>query len=254
MCLGGGMVAIWLWAGCNPEIEPEPLGEETTPFEGDAAGECSNGADDDQNGYFDCDDIGCWNSPDCDTTEPTVPPPAGTTPSPPPVTTPPPPSTTNDCNDAEPPLICDLRTVSLTYYVYFDYHLLLTPCLVALQGDGVFESSDGRWSVHLGTWGFNEALTSCNAEKDAFQTWAGSAYHSFYFSDDGDFLYDWYSHRDIDDADEEGDPVFYITEMDVPFDASLDAPVAVWEYEEPLPGGYTFVGDLIHQFTVTFGH
>ncbi|MCO4747722.1 MAG: hypothetical protein KC912_23195 [Proteobacteria bacterium] len=35
-------------------------------IEGDEAGECSDGADNDQDAYFDCDDNGCWNSPDCD--------------------------------------------------------------------------------------------------------------------------------------------------------------------------------------------
>ncbi|MCB9777779.1 MAG: hypothetical protein H6742_04380 [Alphaproteobacteria bacterium] len=33
--------------------------------EGDEAGECSDGADNNQDGYFDCDDQGCWGSPDC---------------------------------------------------------------------------------------------------------------------------------------------------------------------------------------------
>jgi len=35
-------------------------------FEGDAAGECSDAADNDQDGYFDCDDQDCFGSPDCD--------------------------------------------------------------------------------------------------------------------------------------------------------------------------------------------
>jgi hypothetical protein len=35
------------------------------PIEGDEAGECSDGADNDRNGYFDCDDHGCTGSPDC---------------------------------------------------------------------------------------------------------------------------------------------------------------------------------------------
>ena len=41
--------------------------------EGDDAGECLDGADNDQDGYFDCDDAGCWGSPDCveDTGSPT---------------------------------------------------------------------------------------------------------------------------------------------------------------------------------------
>jgi hypothetical protein len=35
-------------------------------FEGDDAGECSDGADNDRDGLFDCDDPGCAGSPDCE--------------------------------------------------------------------------------------------------------------------------------------------------------------------------------------------
>lgn len=35
-------------------------------YEGDEAGECTDGADNDQDGQFDCDDEGCNGSPDCD--------------------------------------------------------------------------------------------------------------------------------------------------------------------------------------------
>ena len=34
-------------------------------YEGDAAGECSDAADNDRDGDFDCDDEGCAGSPDC---------------------------------------------------------------------------------------------------------------------------------------------------------------------------------------------
>ena len=34
-------------------------------YEGDAAGECDNGADDDRDGFFDCDDNGCMGSSVC---------------------------------------------------------------------------------------------------------------------------------------------------------------------------------------------
>ena len=34
-------------------------------YEGDDPGECSDGADNDQDGQFDCDDAACKGSPDC---------------------------------------------------------------------------------------------------------------------------------------------------------------------------------------------
>jgi hypothetical protein len=38
-------------------------------YEGDEAGECSDGADNDKDGLFDCDDDTCAGSPDCKTTD-----------------------------------------------------------------------------------------------------------------------------------------------------------------------------------------
>ena len=35
-------------------------------YEGDEAGECSDGADNDLDGLFDCNDDGCAGSPDCE--------------------------------------------------------------------------------------------------------------------------------------------------------------------------------------------
>ena len=35
------------------------------PDEGTRAGDCADGADNDGDGFFDCDDQGCWGSPDC---------------------------------------------------------------------------------------------------------------------------------------------------------------------------------------------
>ena len=48
---------LLLLAACNQEVE------------GDEAGECSDGADNDWDGYFDCQDNECWNSPDCEGSE-----------------------------------------------------------------------------------------------------------------------------------------------------------------------------------------
>jgi hypothetical protein len=41
-------------------------GDDSRDFEGDDAAECSDGADNNQDGVFDCDDPGCAASPDCD--------------------------------------------------------------------------------------------------------------------------------------------------------------------------------------------
>ncbi len=54
-------LALCLTTGCFGEPEVEE-------FEGDAPGECSDDADNDQDGLFDCDDDDCEGSDDCDET------------------------------------------------------------------------------------------------------------------------------------------------------------------------------------------
>ncbi|MCB9744553.1 MAG: hypothetical protein H6740_18300 [Alphaproteobacteria bacterium] len=53
------MGLVLLGAGCGGDQGV------TQDVEGDEAEECRDGADNDQDGYFDCDDQGCWGSPDC---------------------------------------------------------------------------------------------------------------------------------------------------------------------------------------------
>ncbi len=48
---------------------PGCFDQEPEEFEGDEAGECSDGADNDQDGLFDCDDEDCEGSEDCDVPE-----------------------------------------------------------------------------------------------------------------------------------------------------------------------------------------
>ncbi len=58
-----------LLAGCpsDPDGFTEPDDDDATEdlYEGDEPGECTDGADNDQDGRFDCDDEGCVGSPDC---------------------------------------------------------------------------------------------------------------------------------------------------------------------------------------------
>ena len=60
------------FADCKPDKadsqeeknnDTEPIGEDD--YEGDKAGECSDGADNDRDGLFDCDDDTCTGAPDC---------------------------------------------------------------------------------------------------------------------------------------------------------------------------------------------
>lgn len=59
--------ALFLLAACPGDRGDFVEGENA--YEGDDPGECSDGADNDQDGQFDCDDEDCEGSDDCDEPE-----------------------------------------------------------------------------------------------------------------------------------------------------------------------------------------
>lgn len=205
---------LWLLVGCGG------------PIEGSEPGQCIDGADNDADGYFDCDDNDCWGAPDCkDDTED-----GDTDADPPddtdlPADTDVPPTGTTPCDSP----LCDLTRMDLKFYVIIDPAFGET-CAVAMVGSGVAYSVDPPWVVFDGEWGFDDEFTTCTNEKDAFHTWAGGSYHSFYFSDDLTVVYDWYAHRDLGDAnDSDNDTTFYVTDMSEPIDMTLSEPTFVWQ-------------------------
>lgn len=60
-------------SGCPADDDDDSAtdDDDATPnFEGDEPGECDDGADNDQDGAFDCEDEDCWGSTDCEDEEP----------------------------------------------------------------------------------------------------------------------------------------------------------------------------------------
>ena len=53
-------------SGCDATDASSSGLETADGYEGDEEGECTNQADDDRDGYFDCQDNGCWGHPACD--------------------------------------------------------------------------------------------------------------------------------------------------------------------------------------------
>ena len=65
----GSLVMGSCRGGCNATDKGDQGAQEQVKpgdYEGDDPEECRDGADNDQDGYFDCQDNGCWDSPDCD--------------------------------------------------------------------------------------------------------------------------------------------------------------------------------------------
>ena len=59
---------LWLLcAACTPE---EPKSPDAPRIEGTEVGDCSDGADNDSDGLFDCEDDGCAGAPDCEDSDP----------------------------------------------------------------------------------------------------------------------------------------------------------------------------------------
>ncbi len=58
------LFTLYLCAGCGDKDDTGAPG-----YEGDQAGECSDGADNDRDGLYDCDDPDCAASPDCEQTD-----------------------------------------------------------------------------------------------------------------------------------------------------------------------------------------
>ena len=60
------LLSLLCLSACGDKDDTSRTSEE---YEGDEAGECSDEADNDRDGLFDCDDEGCAGSPDCEVAE-----------------------------------------------------------------------------------------------------------------------------------------------------------------------------------------
>jgi hypothetical protein len=201
--------------------------------EGDEAGECRDGADNDQNGYFDCQDNGCWGSPDCDGVDP---------------------GTDTSVQEGQLDLrLAGLKTATITYTLAYEFDLPvfgIDSCVLhyAGTGDSFAEGADMRVTMK-GTWTIVE--TDCPDElKKSLWVGEGPAFHSFVFSDDVTELTEWYTHESVDGHTQESDDVFYITEMEASVDVSDDKPAAHHTVDEDVVEIY---GHLVHTLDVEWG-
>ncbi|MEM6927994.1 MAG: hypothetical protein AAF602_13770 [Myxococcota bacterium] len=213
------MVVGLLWLGCA-----------SGNIEGDDANECRDGADNDQDGLFDCDDGGCAGSPDCggvlqpiDTSDPgTLPIDTGSETDPP-----------TDPLDDEMGSFCAGPTVDngvtaafMTLTLTFDVDTIFegpifADCVATYQGNAGNPQTEGRCLTMAGTWTLFEHNCPSGLINDEqqivwYDTAAGESFHTWQFDDTGNVLQAWVTHgerRHGAPADAFGDQ-FWVTEID----------------------------------------
>ena len=202
-------------------------------YEGDSPGECSDEADNDRNGYFDCQDKNCWGSPACAGNNTGMPIDAG--------------QVQNDTDvmmgtsatkpDASMPMnsdLTDLKGLELVYSQRVDVQgsfeatycaqYMICDCLNLYTGTGVAIESVTNRVTFEGTW----RLEQSDCHNDLQQmTWVDSsekAFHSFVFSLDTRTVDSWLAHGVAGSVEPLPNPKsnkqWYITQMGALYDAN----------------------------------
>jgi len=202
-------------------------------YEGDHPGECSDKADNDRNGYFDCQDKSCWGSPDCAQNNQThsmldaghsAQDAAAAFPDAQVVAT--------DAGMTANPKLAALKGVELVYMQRIDVQgnfestycmqYMLCDCVNRYVGNGVaVEQEDSRVTFE-GTWKLEQS--DCGPDFQQL-TWVDStekAFHSFVFSSDTQNLDAWLAHGVRSASSPLPSPKmnkqWYITQMNAAYD------------------------------------
>jgi hypothetical protein len=192
-------LVLGLLAGCS------------APYEGETPGDCTDGADNDRDGAFDCLDQGCLGAPVCNGKADEEPddPDRGVVLDP----------DTDAPDDTEPDPVDDgpqpfihapLNTVSVQFSIAFDLDQLgdnlcpvmqICDCVATYSGTGTFLEGEGTRATFVGDWRLDDS--DCTAVSQ-FNTivWNRpanpAAHHTFEWSDDGSQVITWIVHRDAD--------------------------------------------------------
>lgn len=173
------LLILSLVAGCSVEVH-----------EGDDAGECADGADNDLDGAFDCDDSECGGSPDCSTATDPDP---GTT-----DTTTDPGTTDPSTTGPDPVALSDYQSYAVTMQVDWVFPTDFAPdCTLVYEGSGAqVEATPSRITFD---GPYTLTSTTCT-DHDLFQSafpWYDkveeTALVSFKFTDDLGTLDEWYA-------------------------------------------------------------
>ncbi|MDP2306069.1 MAG: hypothetical protein Q8P18_08575 [Pseudomonadota bacterium] len=210
------MMLLLLVAGCTVEVE------------GDDAGECADAADNDRNGYFDCDDLGCKGSPDCDEAEGDADTDAD--------------SDSDSDTDTDTDMDTDTDTdtdsdtdtdtdTDISGFGAYQLEMVATwtfpthafeDCALTYTGTGDHVESDGGRVTFFGAY-TRESTCDNHASLESFFPWydrvTGEAYVSFVFTDSGTVLDEWFA----DDAEmSRGERAgWWMFDMAEPYDPEL---------------------------------
>lgn len=195
------------------------------PREGDDPGECSDGADNDADSFFDCNDPDCEGSPDCQDPGPSPLPtddtPTGDTGAP--VET----GDTGVAPDDEMAAFCAGTPLNPMVFadLWVEFRPFLQGCDVRAEGmtSGPPEV-EGRCVTLEGTWSISNLSTCDPPLFDAIWTVppGDSVFHTFRFNETGTELMEWIAHTNR----REGVPnryeeQFWVTEIDDQNDVDL---------------------------------
>ena len=210
-------------------IYPEDKIDDASQYEGDDPYECVDGADNDRDGAFDCDDSECASSPDCTDTE----------------------SDTDADTDADTDTDTDADTdadtdtdadadtdtdtdtpgpayssVAVTFTLTWDFDDFwsfygLTDCVQSFEGAGVPHSSSAGLQTFDGTW--EKVSDDCNASL-AGSVWVDTSeagYHSLHMSETE--MSAWVVHADASDTEPTSSEKARFSVYDVSVDLSSGA-------------------------------
>ena len=173
----------------------------TTEYEGDEPGECTDGADNDRNGYIDCADVACFTHPDCGESEGD--------------------SDTDSDSDSDSDADGDSDTdtdsdvpdigtgwseILVVYTLNWEFEpepIGLTDCVQSYDGQGTFLEVEGDRTTFEGTW-TRTASTCAESLDDLVWVGTGDAYTTLYLlgtADSPTHVNDWLVHADLGDND-----------------------------------------------------
>lgn len=194
-----------------------------TDIEGANPGECTDGADNDQDGYFDCGDNDCWGSPDCTEGDADTDADAdGDSDSD---------ADTDSDADADAPVGENWKQLSLSYRLEWEFTMPVTglsDCTQNYAGAGTQSSADGQGPDFDGTWVMEDS--DCNATLDS-TVWtddSGEAFHSIDLSADGKTWTGWSAY-----SADKSDPEWFINGFTETLPAAGKS--VVHREDEPIP-------------------